>query len=408
MSLRMREPEGPPELALPAALDRRRLHFFVLGSGVGECVLVALPEEGWLVIDGCGPKKALPALALLRKYRAPQEPIDAVILTHPHADHYQGIVELLDDATLGAAIQRIGCVAEYVGTKSVEAAAGSSLTLESDVLTRTPPTNDPLVETELGRARVVLNRIRSEWEEHPDKQLRLRHGVFIPLKAQGVTAQVMWPEPSVVQRFFQSDAALRQRIAQEANRLSAVLDLRFGQTRLLLTGDLVHADANKSVLSQEGWARVHTLFPGLNTHHGLKVPHHASREALSDELLRRTDEHPRTWVVTPFNSHDLPSSEPGEGAERLLHDEPEFLLTALPVGWKQQVAGQVRLTLAEFQRDVRAIKKGPSFLANATRAGRPLAVDPSECCWGMSFDEAGRLVARFRGQGARIVQRAAS
>jgi hypothetical protein len=401
----MGDPGDALEQALPAALDRRRLHLFILGSGLGEAVLVALPKDGWLVIDGCGPKKFLPVLEMLRRYRAPGEPIDALILTHPHADHYQGIVDLLDDGALGPAVRRIGCVAEYVGQRTSLAADGSSLDVERDLLERAPPTNDPLVETELGRARTVLNRIRTEWKDRPERQLYLRHGASIPLRTREVTAQVLWPEPSVVQRFFTVDAALRARVVHEANRLSAVLDIRFQQTRLLLTGDLVHADAGGKVLVGEGWERLHALVLGLHAHHALKVPHHGSREALTDELLQGVAGFSRTWVVTPFNSQALPSPEPGEGAELLLQKEREFLLTALSVGWKQQISGQVRLTLAELRRDVLALKGAPGFLSSATRAGSPKTVPPSECCWGMAFDEAGHLLARYRGQGARIIQR---
>lgn len=391
--------EGP----LPAVLDRTFLHVFVLGSGAGEAVLVALPKDGWLVIDGCGPRKALPALELLRRYRAPDEPVDALILTHPHADHYQGIVELLDDAELGKAVRYVGCVAEYLGARRAGARGGSSLDAERSVFERLPPTNDPVLETELGRALSVLSRIQSEWEERPARELQLRHGTSLPLRTNTVTAQVLWPEASAVLRFFAPDEGLRARIAREANRLSAVLDLRFQQTRILLTGDLIHADSTGKALLDEGWGRVNELAPGLNAHHGLKVPHHGSRKALCDELLRPADGYVRTWVMTPFNSRDLPGRERDEGIERLLEEEDEILLTALPVGWRQQSAGQVRLTLPELDREVCSLKGTPALLSGATPAGRQRGVPPVECCWGVSFDGSGRPVSRFRGQGARVI-----
>ena len=85
-------------------LDRSLLHVFVAGPGFGEGIAIALPEKGWILVDGCrtGGRAGqdLPLLAILRRWRrSDDEPIEWMLFTHPHEDHADGFAEVVDALT---------------------------------------------------------------------------------------------------------------------------------------------------------------------------------------------------------------------------------------------------------------------------------------------------------------------
>jgi hypothetical protein len=379
----------------PEFLDRTALTIILCGVGFGEGALVALPDKGWLAIDGSGPKSQPPSVTLLEKLIG-DDLIDAVLLTHPHEDHYYGIVELLDHPVLGPRVQKVGCVAEYVGTKS-------TLDLERDARHGALDLEDPRVRTDLGRTLTVLERIKTTWSDTPACRLPLRRGLMLPLSATGVSAEVLWPEPKAIHKLFGAPADTKKVLAH-ANQLSAVIELRFGKTRVLLGGDLPYLHAG--TLLDSGWHPVIEAAPGLNAHTGLKVPHHGSVEALAPALLAKSAEGspPRTWMVTPFNKHELPF-EPKGGGQQLLEKEEEFLLTSLPVGFRHQQPGAARVPYAQIQRDIVTLKKPSGRLGVVVAAGRSTPVEPLDCVWAITFDSNGNVLKRHRGRVALAVTR---
>ncbi|MBK7402678.1 MAG: MBL fold metallo-hydrolase [Myxococcales bacterium] len=85
---------------LPAVLDRRHLHVFVSGPGEGESIAVALPDRGWFLVDGCYVQvdgvDQYPALVAYERWKAVDDPVEALAWTHPHADHFDGIRETIE------------------------------------------------------------------------------------------------------------------------------------------------------------------------------------------------------------------------------------------------------------------------------------------------------------------------
>lgn len=104
-------------------------------------------------------------------------------------------------------------------------------------------------------------------------------------------------------------------------QLSAVLAIRFGHSRLLLTGDL-----------PSEWEIVASAYD--LTHDALKGPHHGSREALHPALITSANRS-RSWAVTPKNRSGLPKFwDPANGIDALLAKEPSILVTSTPTSWQ--------------------------------------------------------------------------
>ena len=98
--------------ALAAPLDRSLLHVFVAGPGYGEGIAAALLHSGWIVLDGCRVSTGrLPILAILDRWRASTDLVEALLLTHPHTDHAFGIRETIENT----APRRIGVTTSPTG-----------------------------------------------------------------------------------------------------------------------------------------------------------------------------------------------------------------------------------------------------------------------------------------------------
>ncbi len=73
-----------------------------LNVGQGDAILIKTPKDQTVLIDGGPDNKVLEKLG---KYLSPlQKRIDLVILTHPHADHVSGLVEVLRRYSVGGVI----------------------------------------------------------------------------------------------------------------------------------------------------------------------------------------------------------------------------------------------------------------------------------------------------------------
>ncbi len=72
------------------------LAVFVFGPGYGELILVRVPPDVWMVVDGCGKGETTYATAALKHYGGSPR---IIALTHPHDDHSRGIDEVIDSAT---------------------------------------------------------------------------------------------------------------------------------------------------------------------------------------------------------------------------------------------------------------------------------------------------------------------
>ena len=70
----------------------------VFGPGYGECILIHVGSDKWVVMDSCmGNDKEPVALTYLKKIgRDPADCVRSVIATHWHDDHVQGIAKVLE------------------------------------------------------------------------------------------------------------------------------------------------------------------------------------------------------------------------------------------------------------------------------------------------------------------------
>jgi competence protein ComEC len=203
-----------------------RLVVTALDVGQGDAILVDGPRGGRLLLDG-GPDPDRLMSVLDRHVPAWDRRIDLVILTHPHEDHVAGLTVLLSR-------YRVAAIAEngMLGAGPGDAAFRGWLAA-TGVTTR-----------------------------------RLAAGDRVDL--DGIPALVRWPIRGEVPERSPSEG-------RRVNDTSVVLDLTFGERRLMLTGD-IEDDVDPRLLAT-GIGQ-----PGRRLD-VLKVAHHGSGTATSEPWL---------------------------------------------------------------------------------------------------------------------------
>lgn len=237
-------------LLVAASLPDGRLRLAILDVGQGDAILVQGDHGARLLVDtGPDPDRLL---TLLDERLPPWDRrLDLVLLTHPHEDHVAGAALLLERYRV-AALAEPGMHGDGPGyrayARSLAASGGSSRTLgrgdrlhldEAEILVRWPP-----------RGSVPL--------EPPDD-------------------------------------------GKAMNNSSIVLDLRFGERRILLTGD-----AEEEIDGQLLTAGLEP--PGAAPIDVLKVAHHGSRTATTAGLLAAL--HPRIAVISVGRRNDYGHPNP--------------------------------------------------------------------------------------------------
>lgn len=218
-----------------------RVHVFDVGQGDG--IFLELPDGNQILVDG-GPDKTI--LSKLASAMLPWDrDIDLLILTHPHADHLDGLYEV-------AKRYRIGMV------------------LESGTLHSIPE--------------------YAEWHE-----LLREHGVPIVVARAG--QRIMGPDGVAIDVLAPAEA-MDGKSLKNIHDAIVVAKFSYGSASVMLTGD-----AEKKV----EYTLMRT-FPDLHAD-VLKVGHHGSKTSTSDDFLRAVSPQYAVISVGRKNRYGHPHQE---------------------------------------------------------------------------------------------------
>lgn len=328
--------------------------------------------------DGGRAGQDLPLLAILRRWRSSDDdPIEWMLLTHPHEDHADGFAELVD----ALPPERIGLMGPPPPGRALLDEIRSSAKYAR------------LTEQALKRSQVLAAAKAIErWQHDSGCSVSALHDGSVLEGLSGVEAHVRAPDPRRASALLEKGwPTLRRR----ANELNLVIEIVFGQARIVLGGDLPVRQAGGAA-ARTGWNTVMMHHPQLSRASGLKVPHHASRDALHVDLIA----HRRslaTWV-TPYSRGRLPDPGEGGGLHMLLDSGATVLLSALPTRRESQEGHPhpARFSRSEY-RDLTETPATGNFLADAIDITPPAIPDARSPIWATAFDEEGRIVEKWRG-----------
>jgi competence protein ComEC len=229
-----------------SSLNDKKLHIIICDVGQGDAILIITPTQAQILIDG-GPDKAV-LECLSRNMPFWDRSLEAIIMTHPHADHLVGLMDVVDRYRLSSFY-----------TEDVKTGSELQNLLEAKLAAKNLSAKD------------------------------LQQGDMIYFK-DGVKIEILWPRLNTLAKTDQSISNL------DLNGLSVVALITYGNFSALLTGD-----AEKTVMEQ--------LANEAGDIDVLKVPHHGSRDGVSDSFLNIAKPELSVISLGEKNRYGHPSKE---------------------------------------------------------------------------------------------------
>lgn len=285
------------------APEADRLQVWLFGPGVGELVVMHVPPDGWLSVDGCAVGGAGFGLQFFEPLGiAPTH----VLLSHPHQDHCAGVQELVEWST--------------------RAGVSTWPLLGAIPWPRSGDDKDDGVAVVTGaQAKGALAAMSDRWKRRPE--CRWSPAAGQELKLGGGALKVLSPDAATL-------AAAQKAGKGDWNKLACALEVAWQGQRLILGSDLDNA----------GW-KVVLENVKLEANAALKVAHHGSRESQHEPLLELSK---GTFVATPYSRQRLPRFEDGGGAQLLLEKTSVLWLTGLPQKYDAQGGAPRTMTRGEL------------------------------------------------------------
>jgi len=297
--------------------DPSTLEVSLFGPGVGECVVVHLGNNEWMVIDSCRSGKQGPPVAIdyLQKLGvSPYKQIKVITISHWHDDHVSGMADLVQacpDATvcLSAALQK----EEFSRTAFLFGESSGVV----DIAYR-----DTSGLRELARVFETLCIRRENKTKNYVNWLKQGTLVLdndrISVKAFSPSDEILGQAFMELKQYYDPGIKYRRVVpAPRQNNYSVVLHVKMGQREVLLGADL--EEKNNLYC---GWSAILNANNCRSQAQLFKVPHHGSETGYHPEVfdkLLRTD---LVGIMTRFDRSKLPRDE---DIQRLLAHHPNGL-----------------------------------------------------------------------------------
>jgi beta-lactamase superfamily II metal-dependent hydrolase len=289
----------------------RMLQVELLPAGHGDGILVEYgpPASPYRILVDAGPATAYPAVrARLARVPPERRRLDLLVVTHVDADHVEGVVMLLNDADLAVEVGELwfngyrhlpdgelgptqgemaGALASHRGIPWNTAFGDRAVKREPGRPLPCVELPDGLTVTVLAPSDLELRRLRREWERAADRAGLQPGSVADALVLLGQTGRLR-PLDSylgVDRDDLEGLAAATGDTDRSApNASSIVLLVEYAGRRVLLAGDSTPdalVPALERVVADRRVSRLRL--------DAFKLPHHASRNNVTRELLRLVD-----------------------------------------------------------------------------------------------------------------------
>ncbi len=275
----------------------------VFGSGRGESILIRLPEGQWGLVDHYASSPNDPASSPVRDYLDSQgvEQLEFVCLTHPHDDHYRGLIKILERFVprhlwLFPALdpRTAKRLEEYIGLVEHDSCDHQG---DADELAQILNWCNQRKKRGKNRCRIKFVGLGKDLYPSPE-----RPNAVVKIRGMGPPDPLISSYTNDLLACFRADGTLRQKLPHRChNRISAALVVDWNRTRILLGGDV----------ERDGWSYILEECPErLRSCAAVKVSHHGSKHGYCDSLWSRMGDKISTIaILTPFHSQDLPHAD---------------------------------------------------------------------------------------------------
>lgn len=279
----------------------------VFGPGVGECLVVHLGDQKWLIVDSCLSRDASQSVAaeyLVSLGLNLAEVVHWILLTHWHDDHVKGAADLVEKCPLARiyhpAAQHPD---EYVALAETLSPSGFALDRGTSGVGELAKILRVLQERASRDKNYVLDKFGpaiagQEIASHTVSGMRVRAKALSPGNVEFnkalLSLRALMPQPG------QPRTVLTR---PTRNHTAVALWVEFGDQAALLGSDL-EEEGNQYT----GWSVI------LRDHHPetkaqlFKVPHHGSETAHSDAVWEELLVPRATAVTTTYSRSGLPTA----------------------------------------------------------------------------------------------------
>ena len=283
----------------PPAASGKELRVFVLDVGQGDSILILSPEGHVVLVDAGDEKSGKKVVEALR-FKGVQH-IDYFIATHTHPDHIGGAAEVLNNFKVGTVLHNDFPPAEIV--KAQEEAAAAAAKGKDKKQGRKPPPPAPARGGRAGRGNELptvraYNAFKSAVDtavgQAGTKFERAEPERTIDDLGGGLRLKILAPIPPP----FTREQIAASRNGNESNANSIVIRLDYGEFSMLLTGD-AEAQTEDRLVNKEADLEVDVL----------KVAHHGSKYATSENFLKRVKAKAAVISTYEFNRYSHPHQD---------------------------------------------------------------------------------------------------
>jgi competence protein ComEC len=286
----------------PPPPSGKEMQVHVLDVGQGDSILIISPEGKVVLIDAGDEKNGKTVVDALRRNNVQQ--IDYFIATHMHPDHIGGAAEVFSNFKVINILWNDFPPPEAL---TDETAANKN---SNQKQTKGQGKNQPQAKNQpkppMVRGKVVklptveaYNDFKTAVEQSGAKFDKVAPDQVIDLGG-GANLTVLAP----TQPLFTKDQMISSRKGNESNANSIVMRLVYGDFSMLLPGDAEEQSEDR-LIGKEAMLDANVL----------KVSHHGSRYASSENFLKRVfhkeDNQPKAAVISmsEFNRYGHPSQE---------------------------------------------------------------------------------------------------
>lgn len=291
--------------------DADEVEVTVFGPGYGEAIVAHLGNNEWIAVDSrnCSPGQPF-ALEYLSEIGVSAEAVKLVVASHWHADHTQGLSEIL----------RCCKNARFVCSQALQPKQFCELVALAG---RGPAPANPFAEM-----RDCLEVVRSRGQA---AVYAASNRVLLELPNADVRA--LSPADASIQlalaRFAQAFNQPHFPVTlppNEENDCSVVLAVSALGIRFLLGGDLEQRNVPNT-----GWNDVVSLRAGMATFSAFKVPHHGSENGHNQRVWDEMLDFGLPAVLTPFRKGRTPIPKRTD-RDRICGLTEKAYITAPPAG----------------------------------------------------------------------------
>ena len=289
------------------------LEIHVINKGIGESIILQLPNKKWGVIDcytsTLEDKNKNMTLNFLKEKGV--ETLAFIALTHPHEDHYKGFSHILEEYQ--GKIERVFFFDALDSVKLVTFLENEARVYED--------TKRAFAVKELIKILRGINKLKNVRK----RALRECNKLYadsdneFEMWAIGPTKNQIDKYEMKIINVFDNNRMIKNTDATDKNLISGVIYIKYGETGTILSGD-----ADKSSFQD---ILINCTEIGFNLHFdAIKVSHHGSSDAFSEDLWKKRKNGKVYAIITPALKYSLPSKE----VLKNIHDKNVSILLTYP------------------------------------------------------------------------------